>query len=339
MFSDRPEIPISRIADSVLRLSDFYIAHPSSATPWNEEYCQLAYRYYYLPLNKHRCSQVMARGEQVGFFKDLNHFIDWGCGPGTASLALAESQTIRTQIQSQLLFDHSTTALKSFADLHTQLVKPVVTDRLRLGSASNKQKSLLIFSYSMTELDQLPDGWDLFEALMILEPSTRDDGRKLLEWRRKIIEAGFYIWAPCTHQDTCPLLNHSKNDWCHDRFHVNAPDWFSELEQYMPIRNRTITTSYLLARKTPPPKSLQSLSRITGDSLEEKGKTRQLVCRNERREFLSWMHKSTTPQTIERGALVRIPENIELKSNEMRLTLPVEEITGLVEESPTRLSF
>lgn len=323
MFATQPSHTVQKIAQSVMKLSDFYIAQPSAATPWDEEFCQIAYRNYYLPLNQLRCASVIQRGEQVGFFEGLSHFIDWGSGPGTASLALAADEKIRPQIKSQTLFDHSPAVLKHFSDLHTQLVNAQTTGQLRLKSVPHPQQTLLTFSYSLTELNEPPEGWNQFEALMILEPSTRDDGRKLLELREKIKAAGYSIWAPCTHQMACPLLTKSKHDWCHDRLVVDAPDWFMQLEQYLPMRNRTITTSYLLARRKPVPSHLSSKARLTGDSLEEKGKTRQLVCRSEAREFLTWMHKSIEPQTLNRGDLISLPADIEVKSNELRLHTPV----------------
>lgn len=324
MFADQPSHPIQRVAQSILRLSDFYIAQPAAATPWNDDYCQVAYRNYYLPLNQMRCAQVIERGQQVGFFEGLSHFIDWGCGPGTASLALAAHQDIRTHIKTQTLFDHSATVLKVFSDLHAQLVNVKKVDQLKLKNCPDPQHTLLTFSYSLTELQQPPEGWNQFEALMILEPSTSDDGRKLLALREKLKAEGYSIWAPCTHQKACPLLNKSKHDWCHDRLTVDAPEWFEELENYLPMRNRTVTMSYLLARKKPVPASIRSYARLTGDSLEEKGKTRQLVCRGEEREFLTWMHKSTTPQVLSRGDLVKLPENLEVKSNELRVNQDIE---------------
>ena len=176
-----------------------------------------------------------------------------------------------------------------------------------------------MFSYSLTEVKDLPKDWQTFEALMILEPSTSQDGRKLLEIRSQLIKAGYHIWAPCTHQKACPLLTHSKNDWCHDRAHVKAPAWFADLEQHLPMKNRTVTTSYLLARKKAPPEVLSNLARLTGDSLNEKGKTRQLICKGEEREYLSWMHKTISPQVLARGELIHLPENLEVKSNELRV--------------------
>jgi ribosomal protein RSM22 (predicted rRNA methylase) len=319
MFPAAPSEKLQTIADCVQRLSDFYINNPESETPWKDRFTQLAYRHYYLPLNYLRCAQVIERGSQVGFFEELTHFLDWGAGPGTASLALAHSE-IKSQIKKQTLFDLSKSTLTSFSDLHEDLINKNYLDFLDLRTAyPDKKNTCLVFSYSLTEKNDLPAGWSDYEALMILEPSTSDDGRRLLQMRQQLIDEGYFMWAPCTHQLACPLLTLSKHDWCHDRVHVKAPDWFSQLEQMLPMKNKTITTSYLLARKQKPKSEIATKARLTGDSMPEKGKTRQLVCRNDQREFLTWMHKSIEPQTLPRGDLIEIPADVELKSNEIRL--------------------
>jgi ribosomal protein RSM22 (predicted rRNA methylase) len=322
MFPENPSAKIKEIADSVLKLSDFYIDNPQGETPWTERFCQLAYRHYYLPLNFLRLKTVIARGNQVGFFKGLKTFVDWGCGPGTASLALAADSGVKQQIQKQVLYDISQTAIEKFSDLHGNLVNIEKPKTLRLENFRGTS-SCLVFSYSLTEINELPPGWNNYEALMIVEPSTSDDGRKLMELRSKLISAGYFIWAPCTHQLACPLLTLSKNDWCHDRAMVEAPAWFSQVEQNLPMKNKTVTMSYLLARKTPPAEVIHNYGRLVGDSMEEKGKTRQMFCRGSEREFLTWMHKSIEPQTLPRGELVCQPREAEKKSNEIRLFTPV----------------
>ena len=144
MFAQAPQLPLKKIAQSVLKLSDFYIEQPDSATPWREEYCQIAYRYYYLPLNFLRVQKTIERGQQVGFFEDLNHFIDWGSGPGTASFAIAKNEYIKNQVQSQLLFDHSEIVLKHFSDLHSQLINAKKSDELNL---KNIQRGNTLYLY------------------------------------------------------------------------------------------------------------------------------------------------------------------------------------------------
>lgn len=318
-----PAEKLTDIAAAVLALSDHYIQYPERETPWNEKFCQLAYRYYFMPLNFIRCRHVIGRGQEVGFFQNLRRFVDWGAGPATASLALADSADIRSQILEQIVFDHSAEPLRLFADLHTKLQNPEIRQKLDLQNLNHTAETCLVFSYSLTELAELPAGWNRCEALMILEPSTSQDGRRLMQWREELMQHGYHIWAPCTHSGPCPLLTHSKNDWCHDRAEVAAPDWFQKLEQHLPMKNRTVTVSYLLARKTPPPSALAQKARLTGDSLHEKGKTRQLVCRNDEREFLTWMHKAIEPQTLPRGELIELPTDIVKKANELRLNKPL----------------
>lgn len=89
------------------------------------------------------------------------------------------------------------------------------------------------------------------------------------------------------------------------------------MEEQLPMKNRTLTMSYLLMRKTPPKKI--KAARIVGDRLQEKGKDRQMICRGPEREFLAWMHKFKLEQDIPRGVLVEIPEDIEKVSNELRV--------------------
>jgi len=221
-----------------------------------------------------------------------------------------------------VLYDISSETLDAFSDLHSGFVNPQKVKKLRLDSQGGKN-SCLVFSYSLTEVTSLPAGWDKYEALMIAEPSTQEDGRKLLELRSQLIKNGYFMWAPCTHQMDCPLLAQSKHDWCHDRIAVAAPAWFTQLEQNLPMKNKTVTTSYLLARRTPPPENIHSLGRLVSDSMEEKGKTRQLFCRGPEREFLTWMHKAIEPQTLPRGELVHQSSDAEKKSNEVRLNSPV----------------
>src|SRR5690606_34955085 len=85
---------------------------------------------------------------------------------------------------------------------------------------------LAAFSYSLTELTEIPAFAADSEAFLIIEPATRDDGRRLLGWRQTFIDRTYSVHAPCTHQKNCPLLHQSERDWCHDRIEFRAPDWF-----------------------------------------------------------------------------------------------------------------
>lgn len=295
-----------KLAEAVKKLSDFFIASPEDPTPWSENWAQIAYLVYFLPLNFLRVQAVIQEARKRNFFQGLEDVIDFGAGFGTASLALQK------EFRSFELIERAHSICSAF-----QFV-PGARWTDRAPSLRSPSRSLAVFSYSLTELESLPM-WALnAEALMILEPATQQDGRKLLQLRQNLLEKGFFAWAPCTHQQACPLLTQSKTDWCHDRIHFAAPEWFLKLEEHLPMKNKTLTTSYLLLRKTAP--APMQAARTVGDLLEEKGKDRQMVCRGPEREFLAWMHKHGPHQEIPRGVLLKIPADLPKVANEIRLS-------------------
>lgn len=300
------------LAKCVLQLSDFFIANPDKATPWHERWAQIAYLVYYLPLNMARLQGVAEEGRRRGFFDDLDHVIDFGAGLATASLVLSQQKNFRFTLiekanEPEKLISQSFTHFKS----HKWQKTIAATD------ITMPKKSLAVFSYSLTELPSLPPWAHECEALMLVEPATSQDGRKLLILRRQLLEKGYHIYAPCVHEEACPLLTQTKTDWCHDRIHFDGPDWFKKIEEHIPMKNRTLTMSYLLMKKTPP-KPIHA-ARVTGDQLKEKGKDRQMICRGPDREFLSWMHKHQLRQEIPRGALIEMPTEINKVSSEIRI--------------------
>jgi ribosomal protein RSM22 (predicted rRNA methylase) len=285
------------LAEDVLQLSDFYINNPDGETPWQKEWAQRANLVYFWPLNTLRLEKIIDDLNTQKFFAGLSELIDYGAGLGTATWAL------QNKFAKKHLVEKSSIPSKLFPEFNWQ------------QQARPDHKSLTVFSYSLTELDQLPT-WSLqSEALLIIEPSTQQDGRKLLELREKLIEQKYLMWSPCPHQGPCPLFTQSKTDWCHDRVHIQKPEWFEKIEKYLPIKNNTLTFSYLAARRTPPPE--RKWARLVGDQLVEKGKTRQMICRGSEREFLAWMHRDGDAPELSRGDRVFI-ESFEKKSNELR---------------------
>lgn len=304
------------LAQCVLALSDYFIHKPEAPTPWHETWAQVAYLCYYLPLNSTRLRGLIEQAESRNFFAGLERVLDFGAGLATASLTLSETQSFQYQLieraaEPQKLIEKYFSSFKP-EEWHRTFSAPKL---------KAPEKTLAVFSYSLTELYDLPD-WALqCEALMLVEPSTQQDGRKLLQLRARLLEQGFHVWAPCTHEQACPLLTQSKTDWCHDRVHFDMPEWFQKMEEHLPMKNRTLTMSYLLMRKTAPSKITKA--RVVGDRLQEKGKDRQMICRGPDREFLAWMHKLKIEQDIPRGILIEIPEDVQKVSNELRLQKPL----------------
>ncbi len=79
-----------RIADAVLKMSDFYIQNPEAQTPWNESWCQIAQIAYYLPLNYLRAKYVCDEAYKLSFFDPNTNCIEIGYGLGALTLHLGE---------------------------------------------------------------------------------------------------------------------------------------------------------------------------------------------------------------------------------------------------------
>jgi len=326
----------AKIAEAVTRLSTMYVEKPEAATPWHETWAQAASLAYFFPLNFARNKSVALEAERLGFFKGLNKYYDFGSGTGSALFAFLDVLKSTPQLEAYAQdIDQDSLRL-------AQRLKSEDTPQYQLLQSqtwpTTTQGTFLSASYVLTELPELPREWLKFEALAIVEPSTRLDGRKLMNHRKTLIENGYHIWAPCTHQDACPMLVNSDRDWCHDRIHWNPPTWLAAIEKHLPMKNRTLTFSYLLARRDQPaPEAVQQLARLTGDMLVEKGKTRQSICRGPEREFLSWFPQRLSKGEaidLQRGSLVRLSGELEKKATEVRVSS-----ASSVEEIPPQKPF
>jgi hypothetical protein len=293
---------------AVTELSDSF-HRARQTTPWDNERFRAAYLAYFLPLNFARAAAVFKEARDLGV-PVTDRIVDAGSGPGTASLAWGEreAQWLNWELNPRA------------QDLHRRLLVRAGQDESAHRWVSERPElkgRTVIASYALNEFSRWPA--ELFEAatLILLEPSTQDSGRRLMEFRQELIGAGFSLWAPCTHQNLCPLLTKSKTDWCHDRIFFREPAWWPELSRHLPMRNQTLTFSYLIASRESP-RHRSGLARVIGDTLKEKGKFRQAVCRGPEREFLAWLTRHGEPEIIPHGALIELPPEIEIKANELR---------------------
>ncbi len=299
------------LAKAILQVSNDY-QEVASTTPWQDDATFAAYLSYFFPLNYIRTLKVIDEGKRWGFFNDVQQMVDFGCGPGTSTKAFLMDPEINVKrIHGVDLFDdlkplylnnHGQTAGISFG-----LQMPKV----------NAQGSLLVASYALNETKDIPPWLFNFEKIMILEPSTKQAFPKLLEIRDKLLEKNYQIVAPCPHVHKCPL-SESKKDWCHDRVYWQQPEWFQRLESLMPIKNQSLTFSYLLASRTPLQKP--DFARIVGDAQVEKGKTRWMICQGPEREFLSFLKRQGPSPLIYRGDRVQL-DVFEKRGDEIRFDL------------------
>ncbi|MEZ4873782.1 MAG: small ribosomal subunit Rsm22 family protein [Bdellovibrionales bacterium] len=304
------------LAKSIMGLSDIFKS--SNPTPWGDPSFQQAYTLYYMPLNLLRFQKLLSRLDPLGFLDGIDTVIDIGSGPGTFGFSLQSLP----KLSKYICYELDNTAIELQKKLIPRLGPTLATSWVQsesdLEPLIGGTSTLVVFSYSLNEFKQIPTWLEKCQNLLIIEPSTHQNSRKLIEVRQRLIDSKLqYVWAPCTHQKACPLLKNSKTDFCHDRVNVELPKiWIESIEKHLPIKNRSLTMSYLATSKVAPKNKY--FGRITGDPQKQKGKTIQMFCRGEEKEFLSWLKKSPNFQDISRGDLVVREFDFFEKSNELR---------------------
>jgi ribosomal protein RSM22 (predicted rRNA methylase) len=143
--------------------------------------------------------------------------LDAGAGPGTAGWAVADA----FDGIAPTLMDHN----RAFLNLARTLAEGSALAKAELLEADlgrfelATQYDLVTCAYALTEL---PDAEMLAAAerlwrhsagvLAIIEPGRPRDYQRLMAVRRRLLELGGRVLAPCPHERECPLL---EPDWCH----------------------------------------------------------------------------------------------------------------------------
>ena len=281
----------SYLAPMIQALSDYYTGADRRRTPWDRRETLVAYFAYFLPLHFCRNLQAIQRGQSLGFFKGVDTIVDVGAGLGTSRLAF--HRLLPELGADYLAYDPY---VESEWRWHQEAWSPRTRWADTAAALRNVRGPVLgVFSYSLNEFlsdfSTMQAGdylrWD---QLMFVEPALMKDARRLMALREPLLRAGYSIWAPCTHTD---------------RVLWQLPDWLRALHAKLPMHNESLSFSYLLVSRRPPEQIVATPTlladspartgpaawRVVGDPLREKGKTRQMVCRSETREFLSWLDR------------------------------------------------
>lgn len=289
---------LAELAPHVLSLSDHFNSG-QGPTPWASRPASLAYLVYFHPLNFLRASRA---GQEVlhsqpAFFESIELVVDFGSGSGAALFAVAELAR-RAGVASKIrwmAYDRSSEALTHLSSLARLAGIEVVTSTeasVVSRALQSCSKALLIASYSLNELTDTTaflDQWPASSYLLI-EPATRPHFLRLAQLRLQLLERSQTLLAPCPHSAECPLAKDGK-DWCHSRVKsLSLPVWWEDLERRLPMKNQSITMSFLATQKTALAQSAAttSWSRLVGDTRLDKGQSRQLICQGPEKLWIRW---------------------------------------------------
>lgn len=174
-----------------------------------------AYLAIYASTNMAKYAEIINRlPEEVKKQISESEFIDMGSGPATFSFAhlkLFGSQKSKVKVidKSSLMLDQARRLLEG----HFEESQYEISKHFPKSFAEN---TTLFFGHSINEMgvDFAMDKIKQANAntVMFIEPGTKIFFEMAKSIREKMIEFGYQIQYPCTHSNSCPVV---EGDWCH----------------------------------------------------------------------------------------------------------------------------
>lgn len=216
--------------------------------------------------------------------------LDWGCGSGVAGrrvvrwLGADHVAVLRLWDNSALAADFAMQAARrSFPGLVVEHPSPRFL-------AGGEPVGILVISHVLNELTaaellSLRSLASRADAIIWVEPGTRDVSRALLEVREQLRDR-FRLVAPCTHQGACGLLApENARHWCH---HFASPpagifadsNWV-KFGRRAGVDLRSLPYCFLALERhdrTPPDDTAAGFSRVIGEPRSYRGFARVLSC-------------------------------------------------------------
>lgn len=183
-----------------------------------------AYLAYFLPLNFLKTDLILSELEPPTTLKQ--RWIDFGCGPATASLAALSRAKEGSQISIDLIDSNEAALDIAIRLLENMALKKNILLTLETAARLNKSHDQYDLALASNVLNELPehsgpskepfvDLWDRTRGnLVIIEPSHRVASQRLIRLRARLLtQPQTHIVGPCLHAEKCPLFR--TQHWCH----------------------------------------------------------------------------------------------------------------------------
>lgn len=303
-----------------------------------------AYMLYFTTTNFLKVIQPLH--EWLPYFKgDTIRVLDLGCGTGAATWGLLEYLTSYSHgnVNLEITFaDHVKANLEickkfishyedkpKYTTVHVDLNNP---DDVSV-KFKDTQFDLIIMMNALNELQTTADILSTIDshcddngAILIIEPASKNESRRLLTLRDDAKKNGFTIYSPCTHQMNCPAL-HKEDDWCFNEIGWERPAFIRYIDDMVGNLRLSLKYSYIVLTKNGQTMqgnmALSSPSRVVSEVFHEKGRTRAVICdQNGRGEHtLNTRDKSSSNKAfieIERFDVLALT-NIEPREHDTRI--------------------
>lgn len=309
--------------DRVREIRHQYVAGADFSKPyWNSESDLESYDSTLAQRIKWKFEFVLNRLDALGWKPNGGTIIDWGCGTGIASRTFFEhfGEESGSEIH---FYDHSNLSVyfarKKFAETFPSLI-------LKSGLPKLSGDETVLISHVVTELsaDQLKELKEYLKnagTVIWVDAGTSVVSRTLIQIREEL-KSDLQVIAPCTHQNSCGLLEEkNQKHWCH--FFAESPreifmsaEW-SEFARNLNVHLNELPVSYLvldkrgLNQKNP-------FTRILGKPRIYKGYS-QILCCNENGINENRLSQRTFPDVFKKFKKEKFAAEsvIEVEGNEI----------------------
>jgi ribosomal protein RSM22 (predicted rRNA methylase) len=339
------------LAAAVQRVSEAYRRQTGTPADLHGDRAALCARLrFFLPRDLPKIQAPLAELAAAGAFPAARalRVLDVGAGLGTTSLGaalFALEQLGRERVQVDA-FDRDAAALALAAQLakrvaselslafdlapHSAALGPALLERAR------PPYDLIVLGFVLNEIgDAHPDPVEHHQrwlarlcellapdgALIVLEPALREPSRTLQQVRGRFAaaEGPPFVFAPCLHRGSCPLLERER-DWCHEQLPLALPPRLAELARAAGLRSEELSFSYLTlhraARSLAELDRAHALARVVSSPLRSKGKVELAVCGASATRKLRRLDRHVSDANralgdVHRGCVLRLPESAE----------------------------
>lgn len=250
------------LAEAVRRLSERYLSRheipplsPAEAT---------AYALYYTPVNGAKIRHLLMRS--CADTPTPARILDYGCGPGTASLVasyLFDAPTITAIDNAPAMRELATRLLRARA-LETPLTWEVSTTfvgQFDLIIAANMLNELPL-TEGIALLTTLVDALAPGGRLLTLEPALLETTRAHMGLRDAVLKRfpDLAVVFPCTHREPCPMLQQDCDEWCHAPLPWHTPQLVRQIDTLTGFnKHRPKYSAFVFSRGAAPPPGIRIL--------------------------------------------------------------------------------
>ncbi len=239
------------ITDGVRTLNEMFTGvRPRKPGYLSRHNLRQAYVVYYLPVNYAKTRMVLRELKQFAALPSKPRVLDFGSGPGTASLAAVDE------------LDHpQLTLVDIVGEAHTDaewLLGTYAAGRASFGF-KNEVSGRYDVVLAVNVLAEMRDASELRRILetavepsgyfILIEPALKETTQRVQAWRDELAAAGWTIAAPCLGATRCPLRT-SDELWCHQDLPWKRPAFVDDVDRRVGLDKQSLQFSYLIITKT-----------------------------------------------------------------------------------------